>query len=200
MIEAFFAVSRNNKLADKDIGSSIFANYTNKNLNDYRILKRDCADAILVGANTIIIDNPTLLNTKRTNIRIIIDKYNNIPLTSKIFQIYPEKTYILTFKENNEYLNKLRQLGVNILKIENKNDYDIIRIIKSLSINNLLIEGGAHILNFFTKLKLVDKYTIVKFPFDLPEDCIGFNTDILKGLKKYFYFFDNIYEIYTYTV
>lgn len=195
MVEAFFAVSQNNKVADRENSSKIFGMNTTENLNAFRESKRNCADGILVGANTIIINNPTLLNTNRTNIRIIIDKYNNIPFKSKIFQICPEKTYILTLGKDNDYFNKLLQLGVHIIKVQKDN---ILQTINSLSINRLLIEGGVKTLEFFTECNFIDKYTIIKFPFVLSNDSIAFNFDIIKNLKNESYIFDNIYEIYNY--
>ena len=195
MVEAFFAISKNNKFADKDIGSEVFSSYTSDKLNLFRKQIRNNADAILVGANTIIKDNPTLLNEKRENIRIVIDKYNNLPYTSKIFNILPEKTYILALKTEKNYINKLQKLGVNILKV---NENELLETIKSLSIDHLLIEGGVKTLEFFSKKDYIDRFIVVRFPFYLPKNSISFDFEGLKKLKSHSLIFDKIYELIYY--
>lgn len=105
--------------------------------------------AILVGGKTVLEDNPSL-TTRYVNgknpIRIVIDKYNNLPQNSSVFN-GEAKTLHLTF----EILNSTKPIAKQIcdhLYLEN--------------ISSLIVEGGPKTLQYFIDEELWDEARIFK--------------------------------------
>ena len=107
MGDVFVALSINSKIFHFD-NPNIFKLLTSKELVDIRNSIRGEYGTIIVGANTIKNDNPTLLNLNKNNIRIVIDKYGDLNLKSKIFCESPELTNVILLTENMDYEKKLR--------------------------------------------------------------------------------------------
>ncbi|MHB8131154.1 MAG: bifunctional diaminohydroxyphosphoribosylaminopyrimidine deaminase/5-amino-6-(5-phosphoribosylamino)uracil reductase RibD, partial [Mobilitalea sp.] len=113
--------------------------------------------AILVGENTVKIDDP-LLTTRLEGVnisnplRIVISKYGDIPIEAKVLQVDDNrKTLIIA----SEFIPKdkeeaLLQKGVQIAKLKERNhriDFkDIMKLLGSMGIDSLYIEGGSSIL------------------------------------------------------
>jgi len=128
---------------------------------------RDKVDAILIGVETVRIDNPSL-TTRRDNfkgkdpIRIIIDTFLRSPLSSKVFHVDSEApTWV--FCSNDAPKNKmaeLRQLGVKIRlvqTIDNKLDLQqVLKILGKAGVCSVLVEGGARLHGSFLKERLFD--------------------------------------------
>ncbi len=109
--------------------------YVKKLRNDY--------DAILIGHNTALIDNPSLLpeNMKvKIPYRIVLsDIPEKLPSSHKLFSDkYNDKTYIF-FSE-----------------ISRKGYLKILRSLFEMNIYNILVEGGAFIFSKFIEYKLYD--------------------------------------------
>lgn len=108
--------------------------------------------AIMVGINTIIMDNPKL-NTRldhpsRNPIRIILDP--NLKITEDAIVVNTAKdqpTYIVTLSKNDEKkINRLSELGVKFIIQDNKQEIDIKQLmidLGKLNIDSVLVEGGS---------------------------------------------------------
>ncbi|MBI4686819.1 MAG: bifunctional diaminohydroxyphosphoribosylaminopyrimidine deaminase/5-amino-6-(5-phosphoribosylamino)uracil reductase RibD [Nitrospirae bacterium] len=122
-------------------------------------------DAVLVGIGTVLKDNPLLtsrIKGGRDPQRIIVDSKLQIPLTAKLLKHKDGKTIIAT--TNNADKEKIRQLknyGVQILKVKNKNRMvDLKALMKELGrlhIMSVLIEGGSSINASALSSGIVDK-------------------------------------------
>ena len=75
-MDIFTAVSLNNKIMTND-NKYDFKVFSTSEILKFRDEIRNKYKAIMVGANTIKQDNPTLLNKDKSNKRIIIDKYQD---------------------------------------------------------------------------------------------------------------------------
>ncbi|NWG28369.1 MAG: bifunctional diaminohydroxyphosphoribosylaminopyrimidine deaminase/5-amino-6-(5-phosphoribosylamino)uracil reductase RibD [Ignavibacteriaceae bacterium] len=150
-------------------------------------------DAVLVGANTIKIDDPQL-NVREVNgrnpVRISIDGKLSIPFNSKILNpVDPEKTWVFTSKNVDEKKIKiLEERGIKIFKIGSagQNKLDIKKILKILAeqkITSLLVEGGANIFSQFVEQDLFDEIIILQAPKILGKGVTLFNTKALKKLQ-----------------
>ena len=136
-------------------------------------------DSIMVGINTVIIDNPKLTiskikaDKKDNPVRIIIDSNARTPLNSKVLN-NNAKTIIVV--SNNAPQDKIEQLEKHceIIKTGDKRVdlKDAMEKLYNKGIKSILLEGGST-LNFsmFQEL-LIDKLTI----------CIG--SEILGGKKS----------------
>ena len=148
-------------------------------------------DAVLVGANTIKIDDPQLNVRKakgRNPIRVIVDGNLTIPTNSKIFNLSdPEKTWIFTSSNvDKKKVKRIADKGMNIFKINNskKKLLDLKKILKFLAehkITSLLVEGGADIFTQFLEKDLSDEIIVLQAPKILGKGINGFN---MKRLKK----------------
>ena len=177
------AISLDGKIATKT-GESKWITCEEARMHTHEIRKR--LSAIMVGVNTVIIDNPQLTyrgnNTNNfTNteekiydpekdrlkevanpIRIIVDSNLRIPLEAKVVKNNDNRTIIATTIDSDKIKkNKLKELGVKIIETKRKDgkvDLDeLIVNIGAIGIDSILIEGGGT-LNFSAlKEKIVDK-------------------------------------------
>jgi diaminohydroxyphosphoribosylaminopyrimidine deaminase / 5-amino-6-(5-phosphoribosylamino)uracil reductase len=123
-------------------------------------LMRADSDAILVGINTVIADNPKLttrLVKGKNPIRVVLDSRLRIPLDSNVLD-KKAKTIIATTKKYDK--KKMRKLkGIEII-ICGKNKVDLKRLLKELGEKNvikLMVEGGKEVIDSFITQKLVNK-------------------------------------------
>ena len=123
--------------------------------------------AILVGANTVLLDNPSLTVRNwsgKSPIRIALDRLGRIPTKYNLFDgnvstiIFTEK-----FRENETNLEFIKMtFDEHALK-------NILKILWEKSINSVLVEGGASILNSFIEAGLWDEANIEISPLEIGE-------------------------------
>lgn len=141
-------------------------------------LLRNSVDAILVGKNTVIIDNPLLTvryttSRKKHPLRIILDSKGSIPIDSNV--VKEQKKYpTVIFVSRTHPIEKeddFNNLGVTIIPVgkeEKTNFLDLKQILKHLkndfNVKTLLVEGGSTIISQFIQRRLVDKMFIYFAP------------------------------------
>jgi diaminohydroxyphosphoribosylaminopyrimidine deaminase/5-amino-6-(5-phosphoribosylamino)uracil reductase len=129
---------------------------------------RDIHDAILVGINTIIKDDPLLttrLPQKRRKdpLRFILDTHLRIPLEAKVLHLNSlSPTIIVTsFNASLEKIKSLQRLGAEVWQVETeKQRLSLLALLKKVvkkEITSVLIEGGAEVATSFLSNRLVDK-------------------------------------------
>jgi len=143
---------------------------------------RSKVDAILVGKNTVLQDNP-LLTVRyargKNPIRIILDSKGSIPEKSRILQTSNEISTIIAVskKISKSNFDKLHKFPVEII-IAGKNSVNIKLLLKKLSdkkIKTILVEGGGTINWEFIKQNLFDELIITLSPFLIGgNDAISF--------------------------
>ena len=129
-------------------------------------------DAIMVGVNTVLRDNPKLdaLFLKKTFTKIIVDSQLSIPQNADIFSkagpviIATLKTKPGQETENREILAK----QATILEVKEKNGQvnlkDMMKKLAQLKIANILVEGGGTLIGSLFDDGLVDKMLIFISP------------------------------------
>jgi len=151
---------------------------------------RSKVDAILVGKNTILRDNPllTVRYTRGKNpIRIILDSKGTISEKSKILQTSNEVPTIIAVskKISKSNFDKLRKFPVEVISV-GKNSVNIKLLLKKLSdrkIKTILVEGGGTVNWEFIKQNLFDELIITVSPFLIGGiDAISFLQG--QGFKK----------------
>ena len=133
---------------------------------------RSKVDAILVGKNTILQDDPllTVRYTKGKNpIRIILDSKGTISRKSKILQTSNKIPTIIAVskKINKANYDKLHEFPVEVMVV-GKNSVNIKLLLKKLSgkkIKTILVEGGGTVNWEFIKNNLFDELIITLSPF-----------------------------------
>ncbi len=154
------AMTLDGKIAAKTGDSRWITNPTSRKLVHQM---RTETDAILVGAGTVLRDNPSLTShgKGRNPIRIVLDPLFQTSVKSRIFQGHSAPTCLFVHKENPSTERILRNRGVRIIKFPYKNGaFNLKTILRFLSKNNvsqLLIEGGGETSWAFIKEKMVDE-------------------------------------------
>ena len=149
-------------------------------------------DAVLVGANTIKVDNPLLTVRKvkgRNPIRIVIDGKLSIPLNSRILNNNePEKTWIFTSNSSNQRkLKQIEKRGIKVFPVKSSankkiNLNSVLKILTKNKITSVLVEGGQEIFSQFFNQKLLDELIILQSTKILGNGLSGFNSTDLKNL------------------
>ncbi len=124
---------------------------------------RDKFDAILVGINTVIKDDPELLPpSKRKFLRVILDSRLRVPLSSKVLKDQEKAPTLIftTTKANPEELRILRNKRIKINVVEKGGKVslkEVLFYLAELGIMSLLVEGGGQVIGSFFEGNLVDK-------------------------------------------
>ena len=108
--------------------------------------------AIMVGTNTVIMDNPRLMTTHwegRNPIRVTVDRHGRIPMESKIFERkesdYPGIEPVIVYRERTDWEYILEDLA-------------------GRGIHSIMVEGGTTLLNHIIETGLWDEMHIEVAP------------------------------------
>lgn len=134
---------------------------------------RDRNDAILVGINTVLKDDPALtarIPMGRDPIRVIVDSRLRIPLAAKVLtQRSSARTVVATLAgAPTTKVNRVRAAGAEVLFVKSEKGRvslrDLMRKLGRMGIMSVLIEGGAEINASALKAGVVDKIFAVIAP------------------------------------
>ncbi|MGZ4057123.1 MAG: bifunctional diaminohydroxyphosphoribosylaminopyrimidine deaminase/5-amino-6-(5-phosphoribosylamino)uracil reductase RibD [Bacteroidia bacterium] len=146
--DGFIDVKRNEESTAKPVQIS------NSDSKKLLHLWRSQEQAIMIGTNTALFDNPqlTVREVKGKNpLRVTIDKWLRIP---KHFNIFDKTTPTLVFTASDEN----SQTNLEFVKIDFEKPVipQVLNELYNRNIQSLLIEGGEHILNSFIDADLWD--------------------------------------------
>ena len=121
--------------------------------------------AILVGANTVLLDNPSLTVRNwsgKSPVRVAIDRQGRIPGN---FNLLDGSVPTLIFTEKDQ----TNKTNVEFIKIENEANFSkkVLQKIYEHNIHSVLIEGGAGILNCFIEAGLWDEANVEISPLHI---------------------------------
>lgn len=134
---------------------------------------RDSHDAILVGVNTVLKDDPSLtarLPGGRDPLRIVVDSRLRTPPHAKIVaQASSAKTFIATLEHaSKDRLVKLLEAGAEIILAKAKDGkVDLKHLLKTVGgygVSSVLIEGGAEVNAAALQAGIVDKVVLFTAP------------------------------------
>jgi diaminohydroxyphosphoribosylaminopyrimidine deaminase / 5-amino-6-(5-phosphoribosylamino)uracil reductase len=134
---------------------------------------RDSHDAVLVGINTVLSDDPSLTTRipgGRDPVRVIVDSRLRIPVNAKVVtQRSPAKTIVAALLgAPKSKIKKLQDAGVEVLTIKSEHGRvdlrDLMKKLGKRDIMSALIEGGAEINASALKAGLVDKVVMFLAP------------------------------------
>ncbi len=138
---------------------------------------RSLVDAVMVGANTVINDDP-LLTVRlpgyrgRQPARIIVDGKLRSPLSSRVFNIGKAPTIVLTSNISSEFKRReLMRKGVDVI-VFNEYPINLRDALDKLTreypwIKSILVEGGGVLLSQLIMEKLVSDLYIAITPYIL---------------------------------
>ncbi len=188
-----FVVSPDGKIATK-IGESKWI--SNEESRAYANKLRSVMDGIMVGINTIILDNPLLVprvaKPKRYPVRIVLDSRLRIPLSCELVKTaHNYRTLIFALSEaSSDKENHLMSLGVEVVRVGpgaggRVSLSEICAELRKREIMSVLVEGGGEIHSSFLKEGLFDKVVLFYGPLfiggkNAPAMVAGKGIDFLK--------------------
>ena len=139
---------------------------------------RSRCDAILVGINTVLNDNPLLtvrsVPVMRTPLRVVLDSKLRIPLTSRLVQTAAEQPVLVyAFDGSLVAANKLRERGGEVAELPaGKDGLDLSALLEDLcnrGCMHLLVEPGPRLACSFINAKLADRIWRIQSPIQLSD-------------------------------
>jgi diaminohydroxyphosphoribosylaminopyrimidine deaminase/5-amino-6-(5-phosphoribosylamino)uracil reductase len=131
-------------------------------------------DAVLVGAGTVLADDPELttrLVKGRNPVRVVLDAKLRLPLTARVLTGQDEaKTLIATTPAaDGAKLAALEGMGIEVLKVpaDAAGRVDLEKLLPLLAqrqISSVLVEGGAEVITAFLKAGLADRLVVFIAP------------------------------------
>ena len=185
-----YAQTLNGKIATKTGDSKWISSFPSRRLAH---LLRSTHQAVLVGVNTIITDDPQLtvrLVKGKNPHRIVVDSLLRSPLKAKVFKTRRGTKTILatTSRADSKKIKQFEKKGVEILivKTDKAHQVDLKDLLFKLgkkNINSVLVEGGAKITTSFLKEKLADRMIIVIAPLIMGKGISIVNNRQIKKTK-----------------
>jgi len=137
---------------------------TGVDVNKFTHKLRSTVDAIIIGRNTALVDNPRLTVREvlgNNPIRIIADTYRKLPLTLKLFNDNSSKNIVLCSGNKFEYSSTS---FCEYVPVQEKNDklnpVDILNVLGKKGITTLLLEGGRELFKSFIEKDLINEMYI----------------------------------------
>ncbi|MFP3201790.1 MAG: 2,5-diamino-6-(ribosylamino)-4(3H)-pyrimidinone 5'-phosphate reductase [Sulfolobus sp.] len=163
----FSTITIDGKLAAKDHYSELSCSADKRRQH----ILRSEVDAVLVGAETVRIDNPrlTLKYAKGKNpIRVVISSSLNLNPDSNIFTT-PPATIVYTSNQINELKKKnleelKRKPGITIVLLENLSPCNIMTDLYWRGVRKVMIEGGGKTIWNFVKYGCFDEIRVTISP------------------------------------
>ncbi len=161
---------------------------------DVQSLRR-CCQAIVVGVNTIIADNPKLTvrlpqeSCQPKPLRVVLDSHLRLPWDCNLITTPDAPTLIITTPHTaqleSEKVHKLRDAGVQVDTVEEMNHrcslHGLLDNLGSRGVQQLLVEGGPTIQTAFLSQRLADQLTVYIAPKILG---LGGKADIAESIKN----------------
>ncbi len=129
-------------------------------------------DAILIGGNTAVVDDPSLTDRSgrerlRPLTRVILDNRLRLPAESKLATTAREiPTLVYSNCLDLESVDRLSDLGVVVVPIERgaRNLRGVLADLCAREVQSVLVEGGSAVAGAFLDARLVDKVTMILSP------------------------------------
>jgi diaminohydroxyphosphoribosylaminopyrimidine deaminase/5-amino-6-(5-phosphoribosylamino)uracil reductase len=154
------ALSADGKMAAKD-GSSkwITGEEARRVVHELRAQ----VDAVMVGINTVLKDNPHLtcrITGGKNPVRIILDSNLRIPANANVLDKEADTIIVTTNQAPLSKMESLRKLGARVSVVEKNGGVDLKRLMSELGseeITSIMIEGGGEVLGWAFDEGIVDK-------------------------------------------
>jgi len=162
------AMTMDGKIATKT-GNSKYI--TGKDARRHVHKLRSEVDAVMVGINTVLKDNPKLtprLAQGRDPMKVVIDTELKMPLKCNLMK-HPSKLIIATTnKAPKKKINKFYQKGIDVIVLNVKKGLvdlkDLMKQLGKKEIASVMIEGGSQLNSSAIKERIADKLLIFTAP------------------------------------
>ena len=177
---AKFAMSLDGKIATKTGHSKWISN---EETRKYVHALRHTVDAIMVGINTVVIDNPRLTargcggkggTRKMQPLRLVVDSKGRVPIEAHIFESPGEALLAVAEPFDARRKEELTQAGIEVLELPQKEGLvdieELLKVLGKRDIVAVLVEGGGKLLGSLFDYHLVDKVLAFISPIIIGSD------------------------------
>jgi len=139
-----------------------------EDLDRLHMLRAD-VDAVMVGAGTVLADDPSLTVRRvsgKSPLRVVVDGGAKTPPNAKVLKGKGRTIVAVSEIANSKKIEKLRATGAEVLKC-GKNEVDLRKLLGKLavrSVKKLLLEGGSTLNWNMLKSGLVDEIRLTVAP------------------------------------
>ena len=141
-----YAMTLDGKIAT-NIGNSNWV--TASAARRYVHLLRSTVDAVIVGGNTVCVDNPYLTThnlTLHNPLRIVISRSLNLPKKANLWNQEEAKTLIFTQPNcNYDILAHLKSLGLEVIQIDQLTPKKVMNVLYEKGLSKVLWEAGSRL-------------------------------------------------------
>lgn len=127
-------------------------------------------DAILVGANTAVVDDPSLTDRsgrrrRRPLVRVVLDNRLRLPVSSRLVTTARDvPTVVVSNSTDAAKVDKLRSYGVDVVTEDARNLTAVLTALRERELQSVLVEGGTEVAGAFRDSGLIDKLTLMISP------------------------------------
>lgn len=166
-----------------------------KSRKDAQILRRR-SDAVLVGIETAIVDDPMLTARPagpRPLYRVVLDTDLRIPLNCHLIKTAKNHPVIIVTGPNKakaypEKTAQIKKMSADIMEVPLKNGFCdlsyVVNSLKSRGINHLLVEGGPKTITSFLRHGLGDELCVYISPEELTSSGCVQITEAMRQLTE----------------
>jgi diaminohydroxyphosphoribosylaminopyrimidine deaminase/5-amino-6-(5-phosphoribosylamino)uracil reductase len=132
---------------------------------DARRLRFLC-DAVIVGARTVLLDDPQLTIrldgvAEKPLLKVVLDGAGRIPVSARVFRAPPVVVFTGT-SATEMWLDGIRDTGATIVQEPVQNDgkiapHRILEVLAGMGRGRVLVEGGADVVSAFLENDLIDE-------------------------------------------
>jgi diaminohydroxyphosphoribosylaminopyrimidine deaminase / 5-amino-6-(5-phosphoribosylamino)uracil reductase len=138
--------------------------------HDVHVLRQQY-QAILVGINTVLEDNPLLTvrlsDVKKQPIRVVLDTHGRIPLDANVLNDQAT-TIVFTYDMSEDKASSIKKMGHTCQHVSLKNGvldlHEVLIILGQQQISSVLVEGGKSIYENFLNAQLAQAITMYIAP------------------------------------
>ena len=163
-VTAKYAMSLDGKIAARSGDSKWISGGESR---EFAHLLRARSDAIMVGINTVLADDPQLTArdaggnaNERQPLRVVLDSHGRMPRDARMLGA-PGDTLVAVAGRELTSMDRMDRIGVETLRVpEGKGGVDLPTVLATLGerdITSVLVEGGGATIGALFDLKLVDK-------------------------------------------
>ncbi|MBN2186760.1 MAG: bifunctional diaminohydroxyphosphoribosylaminopyrimidine deaminase/5-amino-6-(5-phosphoribosylamino)uracil reductase RibD [Dehalococcoidia bacterium] len=166
-VTAKFAMSLDGKIATRT-GESKWITHDEARKHVHTL--RHTVDAIMVGVNTILVDDPRLTARgcggkggvrKMQPLRLIVDSKGKVPLNAHIFEQPGEVLLAVVEPLSSQKKKEFTQAGAEVLELPSEggmvNVEELLKVLGKRKVVSVLVEGGGKLLGSLFDHHLVDK-------------------------------------------
>jgi len=125
---------------------------------------RGSADAVMVGAGTVVRDDPLLtarIPGSRQPVRVVVDSRLRVPLNSKIFSGMKRSPVIIATTKKGKAAKRFEGAGARLIftriKAGRVDIRDLLERLAGMGITSLMVEGGGELVAGFLEEGLADR-------------------------------------------